>query len=54
MMRLRRLDLTRFGHFTDRSIDLGPAETDKSDFHIVYGPNEAGKTTLMEAYLRLI
>jgi uncharacterized protein YhaN len=54
MMRLRRLDLTRFGHFTDRSVDLGPAETDRSDFHIVYGPNEAGKTTLMEAYLRLI
>ena len=54
MMRLRRLDLTRFGHFTDRSIDLGIAETGRSDFHIVYGPNEAGKTTLMEAYLRLI
>ena len=54
MMRLRRLDLTRFGHFTDRSVDLGPAQPGKSDFHIIYGPNEAGKTTLMEAYLRLI
>ena len=54
MMRLRRLDLTRFGHFTDRSLDLGAAAPGKSDFHIIYGPNEAGKTTLMEAYLRLI
>ena len=54
MMRLRRLDLTRFGHFTDRSVDLGPAQPGKADFHIIYGPNEAGKTTLMEAYLRLI
>ncbi|MES2666553.1 MAG: AAA family ATPase [Pseudomonadota bacterium] len=52
MMRLRRLDLTRFGHFTNRSIDLGPAGP--CDFHIIHGPNEAGKTTLMEAYLRLI
>ena len=54
MMRLRRLDLTRFGHFTDHSVDLGQAQPGKSDFHIIYGPNEAGKTTLMEAYLRLI
>ncbi len=54
MMRLRRLDLTRFGHFNDHSIDLGPAVPGASDFHIIYGPNEAGKTTLMEAYLRLI
>ena len=54
MMRLRRLDLTRFGHFTDQCIDLGPARPGGSDFHIIYGPNEAGKTTLMEAYLRLI
>ncbi len=54
MMRLRRLDLTRFGHFTDCSVDLGPAQPGKSDFHIIYGPNEAGKTTLMEGYLRLI
>ena len=54
MMRLCRLDLTRFGHFTDRSLDLGMAAHGKSDFHIIYGPNEAGKTTLMEAYLRLI
>lgn len=54
MMRLRRLDLTRFGHFTDGSLDFGAAAQGKADFHIVYGPNEAGKTTVMEAYLRLV
>jgi uncharacterized protein YhaN len=51
-MRLRRLDLARFGHFTDHSLDFGAAGA--SDFHVVYGPNEAGKTTLMEAFLRLL
>ena len=45
-MRLRRLDLIRYGHFTDKSIDLPAAEV---DFHIVYGPNEAGKSTALSA-----
>lgn len=51
-MRLRRLSLDRFGHFTDRAFDFGAAG-DRPDFHIIYGPNEAGKTTAMEAALRL-
>ena len=51
-MRLQRLDLDRFGHFTDRSFDFGTGG-DRPDFHIIYGPNEAGKTTTMEAALRL-
>ena len=45
-MRLRRLDLIRYGHFTDRSFEL-PAG--KSDFHAVFGPNEAGKSTALAA-----
>lgn len=45
-MRIRRLDLTRFGHFTDRSIDLPEG---MPDFHIIYGPNEAGKSTTLTA-----
>lgn len=53
-MRIRRLDLTRFGHFTGRAIDFGEAKPGRSDFHLVYGPNEAGKTTLMEGFLRLV
>ncbi len=54
MMGLRRLDFTRFGHLTERSLDLGPTAPGGSDFHIIFGPNESGKTTLMEAWLRLI
>lgn len=45
-MRLGRLDLIRYGHFSDRSFDL-PAG--KSDFHIIFGPNEAGKSTALTA-----
>lgn len=45
-MRLGRLDLIRYGHFTDRSFDLS---ADKSDFHIIFGPNEAGKSTALAA-----
>ncbi len=54
MMRIRRLDLDRFGHFTGQKLDFGAARAGTSDFHLVYGPNEAGKTTLMEAFLRLL
>ncbi len=53
-MRLRRLDLTRFGHFTDFSLDFGPREDGKPDLHIIFGPNEAGKTTAFEGYLDLL
>jgi len=53
-MRLRRLDLTRFGHFTDFSLDFGARAPGKADLHIIFGPNEAGKTTAFEAYLDLL
>ncbi|SPH20393.1 hypothetical protein ASD8599_01128 [Ascidiaceihabitans donghaensis] len=52
-MRFRKLSLDRFGHFTDQSFDFG-AVTENPDFHIIYGPNEAGKTTTMEGALRLL
>ncbi|MGR3466350.1 MAG: AAA family ATPase [Shimia sp.] len=52
-MRLRRLSLDRFGHFIDHAFDFGP-RPDGADFHVIYGPNEAGKTTTMEGYLRLL
>ncbi|OED39954.1 hypothetical protein AB833_13130 [Chromatiales bacterium (ex Bugula neritina AB1)] len=51
-MRLRKLALERFGHFTDQEFDFGE-KGDSPDFHIIYGLNEAGKTTTMEAALRL-
>ncbi len=53
-MRLRRLDLEYFGHFTGKSLDFGEKPDDGADFHILFGPNEAGKTTVMEGYLRLL
>ncbi|CTQ51847.1 hypothetical protein LP7551_00363 [Roseibium album] len=53
MMRLEKLNLDFFGHFTSKSYDFG-AKSGASDFHVIYGPNEAGKTTTMEAFLRLL
>ncbi|PTM60079.1 ATP-binding protein [Phreatobacter oligotrophus] len=53
-MRLRRLDLTRYGHFTDRSIDFGETAAGEPDFHVIYGLNEAGKSTSLAAYLDLL
>ena len=53
-MRLRRLDLTRYGKFTDHSLDFGPAPEGGADFHIIYGPNEAGKSTTMQGWLDLL
>lgn len=50
-MRLNRLDLIRYGKFTDRSLAFPRAER---DFHLVVGPNEAGKSTLRNAVLDLL
>lgn len=53
-MRLRRLDLTRYGKFTARSIDFGERVDGQPDLHIIYGPNEAGKSTAFAAFLDLL
>jgi uncharacterized protein YhaN len=45
-MRIRRLDLLKYGHFTDTDFQLPAAQP---DFHVVYGPNEAGKSTALSA-----
>ncbi len=45
-MRLRRLDLIAFGHFTNVSIDLSQGNC---GLHIIYGPNEAGKSSSLRA-----
>jgi len=52
-MRLRRLDLIRYGKFTDKTIDFGRHESG-CDLHIVFGLNEAGKSTALSAYLDLL
>ncbi len=46
-MRLRRLDLLRYGHFTERSIDFGQLADGGTDLHLIIGPNEAGKSTML-------
>jgi uncharacterized protein YhaN len=53
-MRLARLDLARYGKFTDQTLDFGSQPPDGPDFHIVYGLNEAGKSTTFAAYLDLL
>ncbi|NGO51106.1 AAA family ATPase [Allomesorhizobium camelthorni] len=53
-MRIRRLDLARYGKFTDHTIDFGQRTKGSPDLHIVYGPNEAGKSTALAAVLDLL
>lgn len=53
-MRLGRLDLTRYGKFTGHSLDFGERVQGRPDFHIVYGLNEAGKSTAFSAFLDLL
>ena len=50
-MRINSLDLIRYGIFTDRSVKLPKAER---DFHVIVGPNEAGKSTLRSAIQDLL
>ncbi len=48
-MRINRLDLTRFGPFTDMTLDLSAPGT-----HLILGANEAGKTVSMVAIRQLL
>lgn len=50
-MRIARLDLLRYGKFTDQTVVLPHAPR---DFHLIVGPNEAGKSTLRSAILDLL
>ena len=54
-MRFRRLDLIAYGLFTDHVIDLlQPDGTGQPDFHLIVGPNEAGKSTIRHAISDLL
>src|ERR1035441_9535883 len=50
-MRIDRLDLIRYGKFTDRTVELPTATR---DFHVIVGPNEAGKSTFRSAIVDLL
>jgi uncharacterized protein YhaN len=45
-MRIRRLDLLKYGHFTNAGFDLPDHQP---DFHMIFGLNEAGKSTALSA-----
>ena len=49
-MRIERLDLFRYGSFTDRSLLF----REGARLHLVYGPNEAGKSTALAAIADLL
>src|SRR6267142_2426690 len=53
LMRIRKLGLRRYGRFTDEVIDFGERAVGAPDLHIVYGPNEAGKSTALSACMDL-
>ena len=50
-MRLNRLDLIRYGKFTDASLAFDHPTPGSPDLHLIYGPNEAGKSTALSAWL---
>ena len=50
-MKLNKLNLIRFGPYTDFPIDL---ESGDKKFHMIYGPNEAGKSTALRAISGLL
>jgi uncharacterized protein YhaN len=51
-MRLARLDLKAFGSFTDVSLDFSSGAP--GGLHVVYGANEAGKSTALRAVRDLL
>jgi len=50
-MRILRLNLRAFGPFTEVSLDLSAGS---QGFHLVYGPNEAGKSSALRALRNLL
>ena len=44
-MRFDYLNLRAFGHFTDYELSFDPTK----NFHLMYGPNEAGKSTTLRS-----
>ncbi len=50
-MRIQRLDIIRYGCFTDTHLALPVTDC---DIHIVFGPNEAGKSTALSAIEALL
>ena len=50
-MRIKRLDLKAFGPFTNRTLEF---DSKKPGLHIIFGPNEAGKSSSLRAFKALL
>lgn len=50
-MKIETLELTAFGPFTDTVLDFS---SDRPGLHVVYGPNEAGKSSSLRALQALL
>lgn len=48
-MKLARLELRRFGRFDDAALEFGADPAAAGGVHVVFGPNEAGKSTTLDA-----
>lgn len=48
-MKIREIDIENFGIFTDRHFDFG-----ETPFQLIHGPNEAGKSTLLQLLRQLL
>ncbi len=53
-MRLNRLDLIRYGRFNDAEIVFPKRAADVPDVTVIFGPNEAGKSTAFNGLLELL
>ncbi len=50
-MKILQLDLRAFGPFTGRALDLSKGD---AGLHVVYGPNEAGKSSALRAVEQML
>jgi uncharacterized protein YhaN len=50
-MKISRMQLVAFGPFTKEALDFSSGDT---DFHMVYGPNEAGKSCALRAFRNVL
>lgn len=50
-MRIQSLHLLAFGHFTNRVVDLSRG---KEGLHLIYGPNESGKSSSLRALRQVL
>jgi uncharacterized protein YhaN len=48
-VRIERLELIAFGHFAGTTLDFARPKTAEAGFELVYGHNEAGKSTALRA-----